>query len=123
MLISLTYICAGGFLGAAARYILGRCVGRVWRGSFPLGTFTVNMVGSFLLGLLAFHPALSGSLGKDATLGISVGFLGSFTTFSTLEYETMQLLEKGKATVAAAYVTASFVAGFAAAWVARALFM
>lgn len=118
---SLIYVCAGGFLGAAARYVLGRYIGRIWKGSFPMGTFAINIAGSFLLGLLAFCPALAGWLGKDATLGVGVGFLGSFTTFSTLEYETLQLLEKRKMAVAAAYVMASFGIGFAAAWVTRLL--
>lgn len=115
---SLIYVCAGGFLGAAARYVLGRYIGRIWKGSFPMGTFAINITGSFLLGLLVFCPTLSGWLGKDAVLGAGVGFLGSFTTFSTLEYETLQLLEKRKMAAAAAYVTASFGIGFVASWTA-----
>lgn len=99
--------------------MLGRYIGSIWKGNFPMGTFIINVAGSFLLGLLVFHPAFAGALNKDVSIGIGVGFLGSFTTFSTFEYETLQLLEERKVALAAAYVLSSFVLGFAAAWVVK----
>lgn len=107
---------AGGFLGAAARYLLGKYVNNLWKGSFPLGTFIINISGSFLLGLMVFHPFLVKTLSKEISLGLGVGFLGAFTTFSTLEYETVQLLEKRKTLTAMLYVLLSFILGIAAAW-------
>jgi CrcB protein len=112
---SIILVAAGGFLGAVARYYLGTFMNKLWKGLFPLGTFIINISGSFLLGLVVFHPVLSEALRKDMSLGLGIGFLGAFTTFSTMEYETLQLLEKRKAAVAAAYVLLSFLLGFGAA--------
>lgn len=116
---SVLLICAGGFFGAISRYLLGIYITGLWKGDFPLGTFIINILGSFFLGLILFHPQLSTALGSELKLGIGVGFLGSFTTFSTLEYETMQLLGKKKRAVALAYVLLSLLAGITAAWLTR----
>lgn len=107
---------AGGFLGACARYLLGAHISSLWKGHYPLGTFVVNIAGSFLLGLILLNPGLGNGFGRELNLGLSIGFLGSFTTFSTLEYETLTLLENKKVLVAAMYVFSSFIAGLAAAW-------
>lgn len=86
----------GGFLGANARYVAARWIGSSVDARFPLGTFLVNMSGSFLLGLLG--GVLAARLvprGDDVRLALGVGFLGAFTTFSTFEFETHALLEDG----------------------------
>ncbi|KJR96105.1 MAG: chromosome condensation protein CrcB [Peptococcaceae bacterium BRH_c4a] len=116
---SLFLVCAGGFLGASARYLLGKYISSCWKGNFPLGTFLVNICGSFLLGLVVFNPFLIETLSRDMSLGIGVGFLGSFTTFSAFEYETLQLLERGKKTMAFLYVFSSFILGVFAAWITK----
>jgi len=116
---SVLLICAGGFFGAISRYLLGIYISGLWKGDFPLGTFIINVLGSFFLGLVIFHPQLSTALGSELKLGIGVGFLGSFTTFSTLEYETLRLLEKKKRATALAYVLLSLLAGITAAWLTR----
>lgn len=116
---SILLVGAGGFLGAVARYLLGKYIYRLWKGDFPLGTFIINIIGSFLLGLVVFHPFLVRSLSKEISLGIGIGFLGAFTTFSTMEYETLQLLERRNTVTAVIYVALSFFIGIAAAWVAR----
>jgi CrcB protein len=105
----------GGFLGANARFVAARWVGNLVDGRFPLGTFLVNVGGSFLLGLL-------GSLlaervvprGDDLRLALGVGFLGAFTTFSTFEFETHALLEDGAFVTATANVVLSVVLGLLA---------
>ncbi len=116
MLNSIILVAAGGFLGASARYLLGRFIGLYWKRNFPLGTIIINITGSLLLGLITFHPVLSAMLSRDISMGLGIGFLGAFTTFSTLEYETMVLLENGKITIALMYVLGSFILGFIAAW-------
>ncbi|MFZ5644320.1 MAG: fluoride efflux transporter CrcB [Bacillota bacterium] len=123
MLSNIYLVCAGGFLGAISRYLLGKYVGMFWKGHFPLGTFIINTCGSFLLGMLVFHPHLSRTLGSDLSIGLGVGFLGSFTTFSTFEYETLELLEKRKMLTALAYVFLSFATGICAAGLARLLYV
>lgn len=109
----------GGFLGASARYLLGSYINIYWKGAFPLGTFIINALGSFLLGLITFHPAFVEAINKDLSVGIGVGFLGAFTTFSTFQYETLQLLESGKIKTAILYVTSSFFAGICLAWLTQ----
>lgn len=116
---SIFLVGAGGFLGAVARYLLGKYIYRLWKRDFPLGTFIINVIGSFLLGLVVFHPFLVRTLSKEISLGIGIGFLGAFTTFSTLEYETLQLLERRNTVTAVIYVALSFSIGIAAAWVTR----
>lgn len=86
----------GGFLGANARYLTAKWVGTLIAGRFPLGTFLVNISGSFLLGLLG--GVLAGRLvpqSDNVRLALGVGFLGAFTTFSTFEFETHALFEDG----------------------------
>ncbi|HMQ28921.1 MAG TPA: CrcB family protein [Acidimicrobiales bacterium] len=84
------------------------------RGSFPWGTLVVNVVGSFLLGVLTgltVHHGLHGA----PRLWFTTGLCGAFTTFSTFTWETVRLVEEGEWRVAAANVAGSLVAGLAAA--------
>jgi CrcB protein len=86
----------GGFLGANARYVTAKWVGTWVDARFPLGTFLINMSGSFLLGLLGgLLAARLVPRGDDVRLALGVGFLGAFTTFSTFEFETHALFEDG----------------------------
>lgn len=107
----------GGFMGAAARYLLSKAINRLWRGSFPLATLLINVGGSFLLGIIIFQPLSFTGWENNLGLLAGVGFLGAFTTFSTFEYETLSLLEKGRTVAAVVYVFASFTVGFTAAWI------
>lgn len=109
----------GGFLGACGRYLTGRLINRYWKNSFPMATFTVNIIGSFLLGLIVCQPELYLTRGFEYVKHVlGIGFLGAFTTFSTFEFEVLQLVEKKKYAVAGLYVTLSFIIGFSLAWAA-----
>ena len=99
-----------GAAGACCRYGIGVAVGVQ---SFPWATLGINVAGSFLLGLVL--TAGPDRLSSDAVVGIAVGFLGAFTTFSTFGFETQTLLRTDRAGAAAAYVAASVVVGVAAA--------
>src|SRR5437867_8124037 len=82
----------GGFVGANARFVMARWVGSFVEGRFPLGTFLINVSGSFLLGMLGALVSQRLVPNADALrLALGVGFLGAFTTFSTFEYETLAL--------------------------------
>ncbi len=92
----LIYIGIAGFCGSVSRYLVaGWTSSLLSLGRFPIGTMTVNVIGSLLLGFiytlsidrLAIHP--------DLKLAITVGFLGSFTTFSTFSLETFNLFKAG----------------------------
>ena len=93
--LSLLAIAIGGGLGSIVRFVISREMGN-WLGNYlPYGTLTVNVAGSLALGwFITFffdRPELSSAL----RLGLTVGFLGAFTTFSTFSYESLQLLLDG----------------------------
>jgi len=87
----------GGFLGAASRYAVGGWVHK-WLDSpwFPYGTLTVNILGCFLIGVLAGFAETRQFLTAEMRLLTMVGFLGGFTTFSTFGYESVSLLRDGQ---------------------------
>ncbi len=87
---------AGSFIGGNARFILARWVGGAVDGRFPLGTFLINVSGSFLLGMIGGLLADRALPHADVIrLALGTGFCGGFTTFSTFEYETHALFEDG----------------------------
>ncbi len=102
-------VASGGAIGSVARYVIGVWLARPI-GAFPLSTLLINIVGSFLIGVFArlFDAPDHNQLLR---LALTVGLCGGFTTFSTFSAETLTLLQQGKATRAALYVTISIVAG------------
>jgi fluoride exporter len=113
--VTVLLVLLGGAVGAPARYLTDLTVQR-WHGTeFPWGTWTVNVVGSFLLGIVAgAGPAWVVSL-------VGTGFCGALTTFSTFGYETVRLNEEGELSTAVWNVVASLAAGLAAAALGLAL--
>ena len=118
-------IALGGALGALTRYGLGIWVSSRWGHSFPLGTFIINISGAFVLGLINVFAVERTILSPAWRLGLGIGFLGAYTTFSTFTYETIVLIEEGSYLVALGYALGSTVTGLLAAffgtWVARML--
>jgi CrcB protein len=113
----LLLVAAGGALGSVARYKLSGYVLHHtldWR--FPVGTFSVNVVGCLVAGLLAGLAEQHDVLSPDARLLLFTGVLGGFTTFSAFGLETMLLLKRGDVLVAAANVALSVAVGLAALW-------
>ncbi|MFD0143137.1 MULTISPECIES: fluoride efflux transporter CrcB [unclassified Streptomyces] len=103
-------VVAGAVVGAPLRYLTDRAL-RARRDSvFPWGTFTVNVVGSFVLGLL------TGVSSAHARLLLATGLCGALTTYSTFSYETLKLYESGAKGYAAANVAGSLAAGLGAVW-------
>jgi len=86
----------GGGLGALARYVVSGIVMQKMGASFPYGTLTVNILGSFVMGFLAMWLVERIGLDPLVRLAIFVGFLGAFTTFSTFSMETLNLFEQGQ---------------------------
>lgn len=105
----------GGAVGAICRYYLGLAVTRRTQSSFPLGTWMINVTGSFLLGLL-FNLHGAGVIEDWLLWLIGVGFCGAYTTFSTFGNETVQLIVSGQVRRAGLYVLSSVVVAFLAAW-------
>lgn len=105
----------GGFVGAVARYALGVYIGSRYGIRFPLGTFVINISGSFLLGVVL---TLLDRTTASATWRylIPIGFIGAYTTFSTFEYETLRAMQDGQVTTGILNVGLSLIVGFAAVW-------
>ncbi|GAB6152718.1 fluoride efflux transporter CrcB [Desulfosporosinus burensis] len=105
-------IAVGGALGALSRYALGIWISNKWDQGFPLHTFLINITGAFLLGFLHILFIERLNVNPLWRLGIGVGFLGAFTTFSTFGYEVIALLEGGSFMTAGLYTLLSIVVGF-----------
>lgn len=104
----------GGFLGAVTRYIVALWIGQRWGRTFPLGTFVVNVSGSFLISLFMSLFTERFMVNPQLRLFLVIGFLGAYTTFSTFEYETGNLVKDGEWSIALANVILSVIAGFVA---------
>lgn len=108
--MTLALVMLGAAVGAPSRWGVDRYLQRRHPSLFPWGTFAVNMLGSFLLGVVlgAAAPASLAAL-------LGTGFCGGFTTFSTFSFEAVRLTEEGHSRHAALYVGASLVVGLGAA--------
>lgn len=107
MMTSLIYVALGGAVGSGLRYAVGVAIVRLLGHGFPLAVITVNILGSFVMGLfvvLAAHRGLT-----HLSPLVMTGFLGGFTTFSAFSLETVNLFERGQLGAAAAYVAISVV--------------
>ncbi len=115
--MQLVLLIAGfGALGCVTRYFLsGWVYGHLGRG-FPYGTFAVNIVGAFIIGLIMEMGMRSTLIPASLRTGLTVGFLGGLTTFSTFSYETFRLLEEGEFLIASANVLASVLTCLLFTW-------
>jgi CrcB protein len=112
----MTYIVVflGGGIGAVVRFVVATWIGQRWGRSFPVGTFVINVSGSFLIGFLMTVMAELFIENPQWRLFLVVGGLGGYTTFSTFQYETGQLVFDGEIAYAALNIILSVTAGFIA---------
>lgn len=101
----------GGFVGAVARYGISGLVHRYFKGAFPAGTFVVNIVGCVFIGALMALVEDRSLFSPQTRLLLIIGLLGSFTTFSTVAFETFEMLRGGNLGLAFSNVTANVVVG------------
>jgi len=117
-------ICAGGAVGTGARYLFSTAMTRAF-GNFPFGTLGVNVIGSFLAGLLMVLALERSVLSLDQRLVLVTGVLGGFTTYSSFNYETLHLAQSGAGMLAVVNVALTLVAcllaGIAGIWLGRTL--
>ncbi len=106
----LLQVALGGALGASLRFLSGAMILRALGSGFPYGTMFVNIVGSFLMGLLAFYllERMDGSFSRYAPF-LMTGLLGGFTTFSAYSLDALYLLERGRYVSASVYMGGSVV--------------
>jgi len=89
-------VAGGGALGAVLRYLTSLFMGNAIGGSFPWGTFSVNVLGSFLLGLCVILFSSIEDINQELRVFIMIGLLGAFTTFSTFSLDAFEFWERGE---------------------------
>ena len=123
--MTLVLIAMGGAAGAVARFLVDNAVLDRFSGAFPLGILVVNLSGAFVLGLLAALIVDRGLLPTDLRSPLLVGFLGAYTTFSTLMLDSWRLFEDGLPMLAFVNIAGSTVLGIVAVvgglWLGRSL--
>ncbi len=105
-----------GALGCLARYYVSGCVYDLAGRAFPYGTLAVNVVGAYLIGLIMEFSLRSTLVTPNLRIGLTIGFLGGLTTFSTFSYETFRLLEEGNFLLVTVNVLVSVVVCLAFTW-------
>lgn len=117
----LFFIAIGGAGGALARHWMSNLVHDAASSKFPFATLSVNLLGSFCIGILYVIIVERGLVHPDWRSVFIVGFLGAFTTFSTFSLETIALLENGQPAIALGYVLLSVVTCISAVWLSVSL--
>jgi len=113
-------VMAGAAVGAPLRYLTDRAVQARHDTVFPWGTFTVNVTGCLVLGLVT-GAVTAGATSSQVQLLLGTGLCGALTTYSTFSYETLRLAEGGARLLAAANLLGSLLAGLGAVWAGTAL--
>ncbi|GLQ37846.1 putative fluoride ion transporter CrcB [Rhizobium albus] len=119
-------VALGGGLGAALRHLTNLAAFRLLGPNFPFGTLAVNVIGSFLMGVLVEVVARRFGASAELRLFLATGVLGGYTTFSAFSLDTIVLWERGAPGLAVAYVGLSVLLSLAAIigglWLARTVF-
>jgi fluoride exporter len=109
-------VLAGAGLGGLTRYVAGTWIMAKYGGRFPLGTFIINITGSFLIGVLMTLLTERLQPHPNWRLFLVVGILGGYTTFSSFEYETYQAVRDGERWMGMLYVAGSVLLGYLGVW-------
>lgn len=119
-MLNVLLVALGGGLGAASRFGVSLAI-PARADAWPVATFSINVAGSFLIGLLAGWLATKGDDGEPWRLFLGLGVLGGFTTFSAYSLETMRMIERSDWTGAATYALGSVIVGLIAVGIGMAL--
>lgn len=112
---------AGGFVGTCGRYLVGKWSSAMFHGSFPMGTFLVNIIGCFIIGLFFGLLENAKVMTANENILLITGFCGGFTTFSSFADDMYLLSNKGDWTTFILYLAASVICGVLLVWAGRAL--
>ncbi len=112
-LVSILYVAGGGAVGSVLRYIISQYLPKTQNG-FPYGTFTVNIIGSFLIGLIM--GIVTKTNNNNLWLIGVVGFCGGFTTFSAISYEGFNFIKQQQFAMFLSYFAISILLGVTATW-------
>lgn len=108
-MMTVVYIAMAGALGTLGRYLVSVGARHLLGESYPYGTFAVNIVGSFVMGLAMMHFVSRGQIDSHVRMALTIGFLGGFTTYSSFAYETVELIESQRLLAAAGYVALTLI--------------
>ena len=112
---------AGGFVGTCGRFLINKWCAAMFHGAFPIGTFVVNLVGCFIIGLLFGLLEKTNLLTPGHNALLITGFCGGFTTFSTFANDLWVLSSKNEWGTSALYLAMSVVFGILLVWAGRAI--
>ncbi len=112
--MTLVLVGVGGFFGAIARYVVDGFVSQQTGGAFPWGTLVINASGSLVLGFLFALTVERGVLPAESRAPVMVGFIGAYTTFSTLMLESWRLIEDGSVVTGVLNLAGSSIIGIVA---------
>ncbi|HOX84232.1 MAG TPA: fluoride efflux transporter CrcB [Chryseolinea sp.] len=122
-MMKLLAIGLGGFIGSILRYVVGKSVDEKFDSTFPWGTLTVNIVGSFIIGFIYALALRKLGVTENWRLFLGVGLCGGFTTFSAFAWENVSLLEQKLIGTSLLYISMSVILGLLAiiggAWLSR----
>jgi CrcB protein len=115
-LIRYVLVLAGGAVGCLARFVVGTAIIARLGGRFPYGTVFINITGSFLIGFAMTFLTERSDLSPNWRFLIVVGFLGGYTTFSSFQWETLNLMKDGSRWLGFLNGFGSLIVGYAAVW-------
>lgn len=110
MMLECLFVGLGGFIGSVARYLIGLLAVETASG-FPVKTFCINLLGSFILGIVSESALRDPGISRNLVLFMQIGVCGGFTTFSTFSSEALKLFAGGRQGVALSYMVLSVVLG------------
>ena len=116
MLRMILIVGSGGFAGSVARYLGQVFINKYYPSSFPLGTFTINVLGCFLIGMIYAFSEKGNIMKPEILMFLATGFCGGFTTFSTFSYDVLQLFKDREILIASGYISLSVFLGILAAY-------
>jgi CrcB protein len=111
----------GGSVGSILRYLTAVAVHKYYSGMFPLATLLINVLGSFLIGIIFGCMERHQLSNPDLKFLLATGFCGGYTTFSAFAFENVNLMQSGNNTMAFAYIAGSILIGLTATWAGLAL--
>ena len=127
-MLKILYVGFGGFLGSISRYVVSGSVQKLFPAaiSFPIGTFTVNILGCLIIGFLGSIAEIRQVFSAEGRILLFIGFLGGFTTYSTFGFETFNLIRDQQYFTAISNIFSHIITGIIAVWlgfiIARAIF-
>ena len=118
-IIQILFVGVGGFIGSTLRYIIALFSMKLWGDGFPFSTLIVNVVGSFLIGIIMGLDAEKGIVPPNIRLLLVTGILGGFTTFSAFSYETISLFDGGRILAGMMNIIITVILGLVAVYIGK----